>query len=378
MNIWEHPQLIATEALTHLEDALIITRQCAVDKTGEFSSKANGWKKGDTITYRTHGDYEAKDFDGSIDIQNIQSSSRSMVIEKHLDISVEVSAREEAMDLDSFSEQVIAPAAYRLAEKCEYYVAGKALNGAGLYVSTGLFSDAADIAKARKAATMQQLNPNRFCLVNLELEATLLGQSWFNQSQTRGAAGEQTLATGDMNRVMGMSFLSALTFPELTHEAGTGVSTTGTTSGTVNNIGNRVLTIAALTGAVKAGDRLLVAGLRRPLIAAADAAALATSVLLVDPITEIIKTASAVTTVASGLTYDINGAIFDSKSLAVSFPMLDMPGDRVTATAHNNGVSCRIVKGYDLQTKKTTMSLDLLCGAFAYDPRKITLLGQTV
>jgi hypothetical protein len=57
--------------------------------------------------------------------------------------------------------------------------------------------------------------------------------------------------------------------------------------------------------------------------------------------------------------------------------MLDLPEDRVAATASSNGISIRVVKGYDLQTKKTTMSLDLLVGAFMLDPRRCTLLAES-
>ncbi len=376
-NIWEHPSIIAQEALTHLEDALVVTNMCAKDNTSEFTSRANGWKKGDTVSFRTHGDYAAEDFSGTINIQDIQTSSRPMQIEKHLDVSVEVTSREEVLDLDSFSDQVIRPAAYRLAEMTEKYVASKILQGAGMYVSADLFASAADIALARKYATIQQLSTSRFCLVDLDTEAKMLGQTWFNQSQTRGSAGETTLSTGEMGHVMGMDWYSAITFPESEITAGNGSSTTDNTVATNNKIGLKVLTIDSLTGQVEAGDRLAIAGCRRPVIAAAQVVATSTSIPLVDPITEIIPDGAAVTTVASGAVVDVHGAIFDDRSLAVAFPMLDMPGDKVTATAANNGVSIRIVKGYDINTKKTTMSLDLLCGAFAHDPRRITLLADS-
>ncbi len=376
-NIWEHPQIIAQEALTHLEDALVVTNMCAKDNTSEFTAKANGWKKGDTVSFRTHGDYVAEDFTGSINVQDIQTSSRAMQIEKHLDVSVEVTAREEVLDLDSFSDQVIRPAAYRLAEMTENYVASKILQGAGLYVSAGLFGNAADIAQARKYATIQQLSTSRFCLVDLEKEADLLGQEWFNQSHTRGAAGERTLNTGEMGHVMGMDWYSAITFPQSTLTIGDGSTVTDNSASTNNKIGLRVLTVAATAGVINMGDRLMVAGCRRPLIAAANASTGSIAISIVDPITEIIADGAAVTTIASGAVVDIHGAIFDDRSLAVAFPMLDMPGDKVTSTAANNGVSIRVVKGYDIQTKKTTMSLDLLCGAFAHDPRRITLVGES-
>ena len=384
-NIWEHPEIIAQEALTHLEDALVVTNMCAKDNTAEFTSKANGWKKGDTVSFRTHGDYAAEDFTGTINIQDIQTSSRPMTIEKHLDVSVEVTSREEVLDLDSFSDQVIKPAAYRLAEMTEKYVAGKIMQGAGLYTSASLFADAADIAQARKHATLQQLSGSRFCLVDLDTEANLLGQTWFNQSQTRGSAGETTLSTAQMGHVMGMDWYSAITFPELAHTNGTlgAAGTLLTNNGaSTNKIGLRVLTVDGGTTSetLLTGDRIMVAGCRRPLIVAADVADLgaATTVTIVDPITEIIEDNAAITIVGGqAATFDLHGAIFDDRSLAVAFPMLDQPGDKVTSTANNNGVSIRIVKGYDINTKKTTMSLDLLCGAFAHDPRRITLLGDT-
>jgi len=383
MNIWKHPNVLAAEALRHLEDALVVTRMCAFDTTSEFTSRANGWKKGDVISFRTHGDFAVKDFASAIEIQNISDSSRSMTIEKHLDVSVELTARELVFDLDSFSDQVIRPAAYRLAETVDLYVATKILQGAGMYVSTGLFANAADIAQARKTATLQQLATQRFCLVDLDTEATLLGQEWFNQSQTRGNDGTSTLRTGQMGHVMGMDFFSALTFPVASQVCGNGTALVNNGAGgnTNNRIGDIQLTYdggSAAATTFTVGSRLKIAGVRRPLIVKTLVTAPASGVVeLVDPITEIIPDNAAITVVGSGLTVDYHGAIFDSRSLAVAFPMLDTPGDKEIGSASNNGVSCRIVKGYDMTSKKTTMSLDLLCGAFAFDPRKITLLGDS-
>jgi len=381
-NIWEHPSIIAAEALTHLEDALVIAPLCAKDKTSDFTEKANGWKVGDSVSFRTHGEYEVDEFSTSISTQSIGSSTRPMSIEKHFDISVEVTAREQKLDLDSFVDQVIRPATYKLAEKVDTYVGTKLLQGAGAYYSTALFETAADIALARKAATLQQLAMNRFCLVDLDIEATLLGQTWFNQSQTRGADGETTLRNADMGRVMGMDFYSSIAFPTEASAAtvGTLVTTTDNAAGTKNLIGDTSLQIDAAGSAltIVAGDHIAIAGVRRPLLAKtaiADATA-STAVVLVDPITEIIPDGAAVTVIASGKDTQHHGVIMDDRSLAVAFPMLDLPEDRVAATAFNNGVSIRIVKGYDLSAKKTTMSLDLLCGAFALDPRRITLVGD--
>jgi len=294
-NIWQHPSKIAQEALIHLEDALVIAPLCAMDKTSEFTNRANGWKVGDTVSFRTHGEYEVTEFSTAIAPQSIRTSTRAMQIEKHFDISVELTSREMALDLDSFSEQVIRPSMYALAEKCDIYLGTKILQGAGLYASDSLLGDAADIANARKAAILQQLSMNRYNLIDLDLEAKLLGQTWFNQSQTRGAAGESTLANGTMGRVMGMDWFSSIAFPTNTvaHTcgAGTALVNNGAGGNTNNRIGDTTLTIdGGSAGVFNAGDRLHIAGARRPVIVKTTTAALTgvTAVALVDPITEVI------------------------------------------------------------------------------------------
>ena len=381
-NIWEHPSVIAQEALTHLEDALVIAPLCARDMTSEFTTRSNGWKVGDTVSFRTHGEYSVDEFSTTISAQDIATSTRAMEIEKHYDVSVEVTARELSLELDSFSDQVIRPAMYKLAETVDTYLGTKILQAQGLYASDTLFNDAADIAKARKAAILQQLSMNRFCLVDLSLEAALLGQTWFNQSQTRGGPGVSSLQSGEMGRIMGMDFYSSIAFPTnaVAFTAGDMVCVTNNTTGTKNLIGDTALTVDGQTAtkSLAAGDRLAIAGVRRPLIVKtliADTTA-TTSVELVNPINEVIPDDAAVTVIGAGQDLTFKAAIFDERSLAIAFPMLDLPEDRVSATASNNGVSIRIVKGYDLSSKKTTLSMDILVGSFMLDPRRVTLLAE--
>lgn len=380
-NIWEHPSMIAEEALTHLEDALVVAPLCAKDKTSEFNTRPNGWKVGETVSFRTHGEYAVTEFAGSITPQAISTSTRPLTIERHFDISVEVTSREATLDLDSFSEQVIQPAMYSLAESADTYLGTKILQAAGLYVSDDLFANPADIAQARKSAILQQLAMNRFCLLDLDLEAKLLGQDWFNRADSRGSAGEQTMRTADMGYAMGMGWFSSIAFPtNLTaFTAGNGTAVTNNDSGAKNLIGDKALTYdGGDAGAFNAGDRLSIAGVRRPLIVKTAVALVsgATEVELVDPIMEIIPDNAAIVVVGAGQDITYQGAIFDDRSLAVAFPMLDMPEDKVAAVATNNGISVRIVKGYDMNSKKTTLSLDFLCGAFMMDPRRVTLLGE--
>jgi hypothetical protein len=309
-----------------------------------------------------------------------------MTIEKHFDISVEVGARESVMDLDSFSEQVLRPALYKMGEHVDTYLGTKILQAQGCYVSNGLLGNAADMALARKEAILQQLSGNRFCLIDLDSEATLLGQTWYNQSQTRGTDGTNTLKQGTLGRVMGMDWFSSIAFPTTTDVlVGTqgAMTTDNGVAGANNKIGAKTLTVDSMgsTGnkTIVAGDRLKIAGVRRPLLvktAIPDTDTL-TAIVLQYPITEVIPDGAAVTVVGSGYDLNFHGAIFDDRSLEVAFPMLDLPEDKVSATASANGISVRIVKGYDISTKKTTLSIDMLASAFMLDPRRVTLLAQT-
>lgn len=376
-NAWKEVSWIAAEALNHMEDALNIAALCAKDKTADFNAKPNGYSVGSKVDIRTNPVYAVKEFNTEIEVQGIRSSSRSMEIEKHFDISVAMTAKEKRLNFEDFSSQVIKPAAYAIAEGVETYLASKILNAQGLYVSDDLFASAADMALAKKSATFQQLSSTgRFCLVNDTLEAKLLGASFFNTYDNRGETGATVFTSGSMGRAMGMDFFSSLQFPELSFTGGTGVGVTDNDSGAANLVGMKVLTTEATTGAFKAGDRIKIAGVRRPLIVSTNTAATATSIPLTNPITDIIPDGAAITVIGTANAFEVQGAIFDDSSLAFASPMLDPASDKPSQVVTANGYSMRVVQGYDIVKKTETISLDMLAGAEAFDPRRITLLGN--
>lgn len=379
--------LISRETLAHMTDALIIKPLCAVDATAEYYQQPNGWKVGDTIRFQVDPVYTAVEFDSIasdntwvrddtkvIAPQDIRSSTRTMYIQKHYDISVTLSAREKAMSFTDLSRNVLRPAGKELARKADSFLGNAILGAAGLYASTTVMSTAADMALARKAANYQQLNDDRFCLVNPDLEAQLLGYDWFNRFDSRGDSGYN----GMIRDTMGMKFFSSQNFPVSTHTNSSGTTTTAASpSTTQNKVGTSNLIVAAVTSGFSANDRIMVAGCRRPLIVASNVSAGATTIPLKDPITEIIPASAAVTVVggdAKVLTY--KGCIFDSQSLAVAMPMLDEASGLPSSVVAQDGVSIRVVQGYNMTTKVTTLSMDFLIGAFALDPRRMTLLAD--
>lgn len=377
-NAWKEVAWIAAESLNYLEDALNITALASRDKTADFNNKPNGYATGSSVDIRTNPVYAANEFTTDIVIQDIRSSTRKMSIEKHFDVSVSMTAKEKRMDFEDFSSQVIKPAAYSIAEAVENYVGTKILNAAGLYVSSTLFATAADMALAKQAATLQQLSPTgRFALLNDTLEAQLLGATFFNTYNNRGEEGSQVFTKGSMGHAMGMDFFSSLHLPTLAFTSGTGVGVTNNTTSTLNKVGMTAITTTSTTGTFKAGDRIKIAGVKRPLKVLTTTAATATSIPLVDPITDIIPDGAAITVVAPGVAWNFMGAIFDDASLGFASPMLDPASDKPSHVTTSNGYSMRVVQGYDINKKTETISIDMLAGAEAYDPRRITLLADS-
>jgi len=385
-------EMVAAEALAHLQDALVIKNLCATDVSAEYNIRPNGYQIGDTIQFKVDPVFEAKEFDPDVGVvaQPIRSSNRPLTIEKHFDVSVNVGAKEKALEFEGFSNSVIAPGSYAIAESIDKYLAGKVYEAQGAYVSDDLFGSTsedggADIALARAEAIKQQLGQNRFCLMNLDLEAALLGQAWFTGAASRTT--DTALTSGIMGRTMGMDFFSSINWQDSTVTHGEGVAVTEKTADlttTQNMVGTSAILMDSITTEIVEGDRLKIAGVRRPVIAAATVAAAADSasvalrtVPIVNPITEIIPAEAAVTTVASGDTVTYKGAMFDSQSLGVAMPMLDAPETGLSSVVSSNGVSIRVVADYDSKFKQSKLSMDCLIGGFALDSRKITLLGHS-
>lgn len=377
-NAWEQIDWIGAKSLNVLTDSLVLKNACAFDNTSDFNNKPNGYATGQKIDIRTNPAFKAQEFTSTVVVQDIRSSARQMTIEKHFDVTVKLTAREKAMDMDNFFLQVVKPAVTTISESVETYLGTKFLDGAGLYSSADLFGNAQDLAFAKKAATFQQLSSTgRFCAVNDTLEAKLGGAAYFNSHSSRGETGEKMFNSGDLGRAFGMSFVSSLYIPNWTFTAGTGVGVTNNGGGANNQIGMKTLTTTAITvGTIKAGDRIKVAGVRRPLRVSTLANVGGTSILLEDPITEIIPTGAAITVVSSGKTLELQGAIFDDASLAIAMPLLDPAAGQPTSILSDNGVSIRVVQGYDMNTKQTTISFDTLVGAANYDNRRTTLLAD--
>lgn len=378
------PSVVAAEALEQLEDTLVAGQLLYRDKTADFGS-VRGHKVGDTVSIRTATDLRTDEFTGTgpISTQEIQQSSTQLTIEKHFDTSVEITARERALNLDGVSEEVVKPAMVSMAEKIDTYLLTKITESQGLYSSTTLLEDAADIAQAARSATLQQISKaNRVGLINDELEAVLLGTDTFSKFDTRGEPGVTALQEASMQRLMGIDWFSSVNMPvDLRTSIGDGTTTLDNTVATDNLQGSSTLVVGSTAGTFEAGDKILIAGAKRAFTVASQVLATATAIPLVEQINENLTglDGAAITVVGSGATsIDTQGVIFNPGAFGFAAPPLDVAAGDRTGVATANGMSIRVTEAYDINTKQTVWSFDMLVGAAATDARKAILLGKQV
>ncbi len=111
MNNFLNTKNIAREALPILESNLVFPALIHTDFSEEFS------KQGDTIQVRKPPIYNANEFHGQIEIQDIDEGNVLVKLDKIADVSVELTAKEMALNAEDFTKQVIEPAMVALAEK---------------------------------------------------------------------------------------------------------------------------------------------------------------------------------------------------------------------------------------------------------------------
>lgn len=380
MSNFINPQVVAAEALDQLEYELVAANLMYRDRTDDFAN-SRGLKVGDNVKVRTVTDFVVDEFTGTgpITTQEINQSSTQLVIEKHFDTSVEITARERALNLDGIRKEVINPVMVAMAQKIDTYLLSKVTESQGLYASATLLENAADIAQSNKAAILQQISKvNRIGVVNEELEATLLGTDVFSKFDTRGEDGATALREASLGKLMGTMWFSTVNFPDVQQTMGDGATTLDNALATSNVQGQSALVVDPTTGTFNQGDKLLIAGAKRSYTVATTTAATATSIPLVEQINENLSLldGAAITTISTGNTVDYQGIYFNPGAFGFATPPLDPADSEKAATAIANGLSIRVTEAYDINTKKTIWSFDLLIGAKMVDTRKGLLLGK--
>ena len=199
-NTFLTPSVIAREAIMQLRNNAVMANLVHRDYSSEFVEGV-----GDTITIRKPATFAAKEFTGAIEIQNATESSTTIKMDKHLDVSFAVTAKDMQMNIKDFSAQLLTPAMQGFADKIDKYLLdlGAAVSNKVVQASNVTRED---IVAARKflTANAAPLTERRF-VYNSDTEADLLNTDLFISSEKVGDAGT-ALREASLGRKFGMDF----------------------------------------------------------------------------------------------------------------------------------------------------------------------------
>lgn len=179
------PSIIAKEALMVLRNNAVMANLVHRDYSKEFVSGV-----GDTITIRKPAKFEAKEFANNIEIQDATENGVEVKMDKHIDISFAVTAKQMALDINDFSEQFIVPAMQAFADKIDKYlisleadITNRVPHAEGVFAPT-------DIISARKFLTDNAVpTTNRNLVVGSQADADLLTSDLFISAEKVGDNG---------------------------------------------------------------------------------------------------------------------------------------------------------------------------------------------
>lgn len=193
------PDIIAREALMVLRNNAVMANLVHRDYSEDFVGAV-----GDTITVRKPATFVANEYSGSINVQDATETAVPVVMDKHLDVSFAVTAKQMTMDIADFSKQLLVPAMQAFADKVDKLLIALESEATSRHTHTDGAIAPADLIAARKFLTENAapLAERRF-VVGATAEADLLGNELFVSAEKIGDNGT-ALREASLGRKFGM------------------------------------------------------------------------------------------------------------------------------------------------------------------------------
>ena len=345
----------ARAALPRLIEHLVFPNLIHKDYSDDFASC-----KGDTIQVRKPVVLTARDFDPQQGViaQDIQESTVDVTLDKIATVDVGIEALQGATSIDDLTRVFIDPAAAALAQK---------INSDGLMLYQDVYAAVGEAGKTPDAlsdfaAARKQLNllkapvSGRVAVWDAEADAAFTALDPIVHAEKSGST--QALREGSIGRVMGMDHYMSQAVVQ--HETGITAATAVKVNGAVSE-GSTTLSIdgTSLTGKLVKGDLIKIGG--NTYTVTEDSAAAANNAIAN------VKVSPALPQIADNTDVTLMGShtanlAFHPMAFAFVTRPLPAPGGVESYVTHYNGVSLRVVRGYDMQHKREMLSMDVLYG----------------
>lgn len=198
-NTFLTPDIIAREALMVLRNNAVMANLVHRDYSGEFVAGV-----GDTITIRKPATFEAKEYAGSITVQDANETGVPVKMDKHLDVSFAVTSKQLSMEIEDFSKQLLVPAMQAFADKVDQYLLGLKSEITNTVPATAAAQNDVIDARAYLTKAAAPLTERRF-VYGSDMETKLLKTDLFTSAEKVGDEGT-ALREASLGRKYGMDF----------------------------------------------------------------------------------------------------------------------------------------------------------------------------
>lgn len=365
-NTFITPSIVAKEALMQLESNMVMANLVHTDYSKEFA------RVGDTVTVRKPATFTAKTFLNEVSAQDITEGSVPVKLDRHRDVTVQVTSKEMTLNIQDFSKQVIEPAMLALATQVDADLLATGIGGAGKInkatVSPTNLVDIAELAKALDKNLAPQQNRRMVFSPDHKYRYALTD----NLSKVSYAGDNETLRDALLGRVYGFDSYMDQNCP-YGAVATAGTATAFKVAGTEGETTVALSGMSAATATVKAGEGFIVDGEFYKFTADGTGTSNAIASIGIDhPLRETITTPKDAVLIKGA-----NSLAFHKNGLALVTRQLELPaGAAKAAIASANGLSVRVVYDYDSTHKRDTVSFDILYGCAALEKNLLVGLAD--
>ena len=398
------PDIIAKEALMHLENNLVAAKLVHRGHESEFSNSVNGYEVGDTISIRRPTDFTVRD--GAVSTnQDVVEGKVSLTIDKQKGIDFGFTSKELTLDIRELSERVIKPAMIQLANQIDLDVLNLykyVPNWVGTSGQT--INSFADFAKAPERLDEYGVPmEGRSAVLSPADHWALLGNQTglYMQDVAKGAYRKGSLGMiGGVDTYMSQNVPTHTTGADVTTvTVNQSVTTSTTTYAAVKDSMEQTITIAG--GDLNPGDVFTIADVnavnpvtKQDLGFAKQFTVISYSsntlvfypamiwtgafqnVKVTTGVTDL--NTKAITAVGAAAATNRANMVFHRNAFALAMvPLVSPPGATQVSRQSHNGTSVRLIPTYDGTNDKSNYRLDVLYGVKAIDPRLATRLSGT-
>jgi len=345
----------ARAALPRLIDQLVFPNLIYKDFSDDFAGM-----KGDTIQVRRPIVLEARDFDAQsgVEAQDIVESTVDVTLDKIATVDVGIEALQGATNVDDLTRLFIDPAAAALAAK---------INADGLELYKDVYASAGTAGET--PATLQVMADARRLLNQSKAPVSGRSAVWDPDADAaftsidaiihaEKSGSTQALREGSIGRVMGMDHYMSQGVKY--HQTGITAAENVKVFSAINAGAKKLsLTSTTLTGKLVPGDLMKIQG--KTYVVTQETNAASSNIITNVQVYPALPQLAANTPVTLIPSHRANLAFHPMAFAFVTRP-LTAPAGVESYVTNYNGISLRVVRGYDMQHKREMLSMDVLYG----------------